>query len=210
MRASSPISLFAALIALTLTLTDKTLAGETQGGATHGFPRFGISNENRESQTDSSRNRFPYLWLSGGLGAYRIADKYMGMVAGESISYQNSYQMITGRFLFYFDGILAGGSYDGSIWDVGLLYGLVTRSRTAMASLTAGPALTSVKITRGTSGNEYDVKTNKRSEFGLAIEAQMSAIISRYVAIGIHLYGNLNRVEHFYGVLFGPQIGNLR
>src|SRR5699024_5673407 len=93
-------------------------------------------------------------------------------------------------------------------YDIGLLYGRATSTRTFQFSLAAGLSL--VKGEQSVSVNEGIAIEEVSPIIGFPIELQANWEPTNIIGLGITGFVNLNRVQSFAGITINLLIGKLR
>jgi len=156
-------------------------------------------------------------WINGGLGVSSA-----GLSSGVGFSHQTGKQLITVRSTYNEELNIFGPSPAERVWDVGVMYGRIAKSKYGFASVSAGLGLVG-GVKRGTYlGDNLDddygwfvikidrYEKDKFVTLGFPAEIQAFWTPLSKLGIGITLYGNLNPEKSFAGFLVSIQIGNLR
>ena len=139
-----------------------------------------------------------FCWVHGGLG-----EGNPGVSGGISLSYRKGSNLFTIRAVETSEFELYLWGYTGpldEVWDVGVLYGRITKSDRGMASLSGGVGIVGA--------SDYGRAASHRA--GIPIEAQLFWIASDRLGLGIYGFANVNSDRSFAGALFCLQIGKLR
>lgn len=92
-----------------------------------------------------------------------------------------------------------------SIWDIGVLYGAITRSRYVFASISGGVAFVGgVQRTDILTSLDFqsEYESSSITSVGIPLESQFFWTPSRYFGIGVYAFANVNLEKSFYGCLF--------
>jgi len=105
---------------------------------------------------------------------------------------------------------------DIDTWEFGLLYGVCSKTKRSLISISAGLALVEIKKTKSKTKNWILWKSEntveniyKRMTLGIPLEAQLNFIPFKDIfGIGLFLFGNFNSEKSYYGFLFSIQFGS--
>jgi len=139
-----------------------------------------------------------FCCVHGGLG-----EDDGGVSGGIGFSYRSGGNLFSFRAVGNSEFKLDLWGYSGppdKVWDVGVLYGRITKSDRGMASLSGGVGIVGA--------SDYGRATSHR--VGIPIEAQLFWIASDRLGLGIYGFANVNSDRSFAGALFCLQIGKLR
>lgn len=165
-------------------------------------------------------------WLNVGWGAGIVSTKKDegDPGPGVSISYSANYAIsdinfIEARFMETSNLFLGSGSFNDektdSMFDVGVLYGIMKKSEYVMIGAAAGLAYTQIHYSKETT--VYDPLTNSYNDVystsngatvGVPLEVQFFLKPVRYLGIGLIGVANLNTEAPAFGAQLGIQIGN--
>jgi len=150
-----------------------------------------------------------FYWINLGIGGSSY-----GFSAGGNASFQikntvGSFRIICNEELSFF-------KTPNKLWDIGFMYGLISKKERSLASISAGIGIIS-SSERGRElscdGNgwfsscEYQMSNN--ITIGIPIEAQLF-LTGKYIGIGISGFANINSESSYAGALLCLQFGELR
>ncbi|HKS06603.1 MAG TPA: hypothetical protein VJR92_09855 [Gemmatimonadaceae bacterium] len=102
----------------------------------------------------------------------------------------------TGRTVFIGRVVALSTKAKTRITEVGLMTGVATRPSGIHASIAAGLGIVDA--------------SSDSSSLGFPVEAQITVRPLRWIGVGVHVFGNLNKTGKLYGVTIPVQIGRLR
>ena len=159
----------------------------------------------RSSPLDASAKadeRHYWANIGGGIGLAHggIGGDPAGVAGGISLSYRKGSSLFSIRQVSVAELQLVLWENSGPpdrVWDVGVLYGRVTKVPYGLASISGGLGLVG--------DNE-----NSHSRMGIPIEGQLFWTPGSLVGFGLYGFANLNSKKSFVGVLLYLQIGKLK
>jgi hypothetical protein len=169
------------------------------------------------SATVSDSGRLQSVWVVGGMGVgfAKLGGRAGGFASGASLSYHTGGNLFSIRYIFAEKTSASSSRFGGptpleSVWDLGVLYGICTKTASNFASLSAGLGLVGGVRRRKFLGNnlfsdEYEGLTFHT--FGIPIEGQLFLTPSSFVGIGFIGFGNINKEKSFGGVLLCVRLG---
>jgi hypothetical protein len=172
---------------------------------------FALLHENIYSQNTLHNDIVPKYWVNLGVGGSSA-----GLSGGLGISYQTGNKLISLRFISnskYSETMAGGQTTPETIWDVGALYGLISKRSFGYISISGGVSLVGGKIHGEYLGNINWINTYEQINVitpGIPLEAQIFLTPFRSLGLGVNVFANLNPKKTFGGVLFCIQIGKLR
>ena len=163
------------------------------------FPCISQASPSDTSALTEERHYWGNMGFGGASVPRGFGEDNGGLSLGATLSYRK------GSHLFSLRGItnvevkmdLWGDSGPGeNVWDIGLLYGRVTKVEYGMASISAGVGL----VGASKYGNSLPL------HFGMPVEAQLFWTPSPTIGFGICGFADLNSYKSFYGILFCVQL----
>jgi hypothetical protein len=158
---------------------------------------------NSYSQDTSGSVEESHYWLNMGFGISTV-----DMSGGAGFSCQTGKRLISIRYTHNEDFAFLEPVKE-SVWDVGVLYGIIRKSNYGLISASAG-----ISIVGGYDrGERIDFTDSYEKKnfltFGVPLEVQLFFTPFDYVGVGINGFANLNPKKTFTGVLLCLQIGKL-
>ncbi len=178
-----------------------------------GFLHFGAMDVNAENSSESNGREFD--WYNAGVGVSSFGD-----AKGMSFSYTTDKGLISLRYIHNFSGLSSRPLLQESIWDAGVLYGMVARTSFGLASVSGGvSAVGGVRVQEPERGS-YDIggsvlpyslgdEVERFYTVGIPLAGQLLWTPNPYIGLGIYGYANLNPEVSFAGALLGVQLGSL-
>ena len=156
------------------------------------------------SQTSTPAYPVTYQWVNVSVGGGTN-----GLAGSVGYSAQFNNGLLRTRFLYTEEFNIL--SFSHQLWDVGVMYGFVTKPSKVVFSGTAGIALTGGRVKGDYIPNDGWFGGNYEGDpfVTVGIPAQIDAYLrlSRSFGLGLSLYGNLNKNIPVAGVMLGLQIG---
>jgi hypothetical protein len=158
---------------------------------------------NSYSQDTSGSVEECHYWLNMGFGISTV-----DMSGGAGFSYQSGKKLISIRYTHNEDFTLFELPKE-SVWDVGVLYGIIRKSNYGLISASGG-----ISIVGGYHRGAYIESTDSYEKksfftFGIPLEFQLFFTPFDYVGVGLNEFANLNPENTFVGMLLCLQIGKL-
>jgi hypothetical protein len=156
------------------------------------------------SQTSTPVSPVNYQWFNASIGG---GTNGLAGSVGYSVQFNNG--LLRTRFLYTEEFNIL--SFSHQLWDVGVMYGFVTKPSKVVFSGTAGIALTGGRVkgeyipNGGWFGGNYE--GDPFVTVGIPVQIDAYLRLSRSFGLGISLYGNLNKNIPVAGVMLGLQIG---
>jgi hypothetical protein len=171
---------------------------------------------------DSDTSRPPRLgWVNfgGGFGSSRAWLAFTG-VASYSTTVNGGDNLLSFRYGYATESVfslLGGHTPEETIWDLGALYGAISKRRFGFVSAAAGLAVVG-GVKRGAflrrEGGWFSIRdvyeVRHFHTVGMPLEAQAFFTPLPFFGLGLELYANLNPVRSYKGLNFCLQFGRLR
>ena len=147
-------------------------------------------------------------WVNGGFGASSVkgglGDNSFGVSPGVSFSYQLGNNLYSVRHVYNVEfqiNVFGVSSPLEAVWDVGILYGRISKASYGFASISGGVSIVGAV-------RPYEERTIITA--GFPVECQLFWTPLDFFGIGIYGFANLNKEKSFIGALLCIQIGKLR
>lgn len=150
-------------------------------------------------------------WLNGGLGGVKMQSEDWGLIAAStSFNYQHGHHLFTAR-------MLGASQWDASdehiagYSSISLLYGLATKSRWRLASLSLGLGRVVINHLRSYDPTgTFIIYQRPQKTIGVSFDAQLFIRGHSFLGLGFHIVGSVNSVRSVCGWIFELQIGDMK
>lgn len=152
-------------------------------------------------------------WVNAGLGLGAFDSRLAGSTGISLLSYQTGIRIVSIRNNIEVSIVLFGHSPspEESVWDIGILYGIIAKGSYGSASISGGVSLVGgIRRGKPLPGSSYRYEELSFKTVGIPIEAQLFFTPFSFLGVGFYGFANLNLEKSFWGALLCLQVGKLK